>query len=97
MLYIKTKNNMEILLSPLKLFAFNPIAAFIVAIIFTIACFLRFYSQRSKRILTICATFWWVYSFFELDMTNWRSFTGDMAIRVDLVVLGPIILFFGIC
>lgn len=79
------------------MFVFNPIAAFVVAIIFTTACFLKLYSGRSKKIiLAISATIWWLYSFLELYMTTWRSPTGDMAIRIDLVLFGPIILLFGI-
>lgn len=87
---------LTLLITPLKIFAFNPIAAFLVAIIFTAACFLKFYSGKSRKILTLSAVIWWLYSFFELYMTTWRSPTGDMAIRIDLVLFGPIILFVGI-
>ncbi len=86
---------MESLLVALKVFAFNPIAAFIVAIIFTIAYFSKFYSGKSKRILGLITVIWWFYSFFELYMTTWRSTTGDMAIRIDLVLFGPILLISG--
>ena len=82
---------MELLLIPIQFFAFNPIAVFMVTAFFSIPCFLKSYSKRSKTIMGIVTFLFLLYGLEEIYMTHWRSSTGDMAIRIDLVFLGPII------
>ena len=89
---------MELLLMPLKIFAFNPIAALIVSGIFTVGSLNKNYTSNSRLILGVSAFIWALYTGWEMYMLSWRSPTGNMAIRVDLVILGPVILlvaFFG--
>ena len=77
---------------PLQIFAFNPIAAMVVCGIFAIGVFNGSYTNKSRFVLGICSAVWLLYTSWELYMLNWRSPTGDMAIRVDLVVFGPLVL-----
>lgn len=35
---------------------------------------------------------WLAYAGWETYMTVWRSSTGDMAIRIDMVLFGPVLL-----
>lgn len=83
---------MERLLAPLQLFAFNPPAAFIAAVIFAFGCFFRVYSRRARVTLGVMAIIWGGYGIWESYMTSWRSPTGDMAIRADLILFGPLLL-----
>jgi heme A synthase len=83
---------MEALLIPLKLFAFNPIAALVISGIFAVGSYSKNYTRRSRLILGISAIIWMLYTLWELYMLSWRSPSGDMAIRVDLVIFGPVIL-----
>ncbi len=87
---------MEALLIPLKIFAFNPIAALIISSIFTVGSFNKRYSKKSRLVLGVSAVVWMLYTLWEMYMLSWRSPSGDMAIRVDLVVFGPIILLVAI-
>lgn len=80
---------MEILLLPFKLFAFNPIAVFIAAAFLAIPCFIKRYSRSARIVAGISAGIWLIYGFEEVYMTSWRSPTGDMAIRIDLILFGP--------
>lgn len=43
-------------------------------------------------ILGTVAFVWFAYADWETYMTTWRSPTGDMAIRIDLVLLGLVLL-----
>jgi hypothetical protein len=83
---------MEAILIALKIFVFNPIAALIVTGIFTIGSINKNYNKKSRLILGISAVVWMLYTLWEMYMFSWRSPTGDMAIRVDLVIFGPVIL-----
>ncbi len=87
---------MDIFLYSLRLFAFNPLAAFTVAIILSIGYFRRTHSKKNKIILGVCSVIWWLYSCYEVYITNWRSSLGDMAMRVDLVLFGPLVLGLGV-
>ncbi len=84
----------EILLFPLRFLAFNPIAVFIAAGVFTIPCRLKFYSKNTKIILSINAILWWIYGFYELFITLFHS-SGE-PIRVDILLAGPILISSGI-
>ena len=75
----------------MKLFAWNPIAGFIVATAFAALCFIPRYTTRSKRIIGTAAFIWFLYGCWETYITGWRSPTGDMAIRVDLVLFSPVL------
>lgn len=81
---------MGVFVMPMKLFAFHPVAAFAVAAVFWLG-FLsrRLYTPRARWVLGITAAIWTLYAFWELWISGWRSSTGDMAIRVDLVLLAP--------
>lgn len=80
----------ELLLAPMRLFAFHPVAAFVVAGVFWIGFLNRHrYTVRARWVLAIAAALWTLYAFWELWISNWRSPTGDLAIRVDLVLLAP--------
>ncbi len=80
----------ELLLAPMRLFAFHPAAAFAVAGVFWIGFLNRHrYTVRARWVLAITAALWTLYAFWELWISNWRSPTGDMAIRIDLVLLAP--------
>ncbi len=83
---------MEIILIPLQLFAFRPPAVFAVVVVFIIASFFKWYSLRAKVFLRGTAVIWLSYGGWETYMTSWRSPSGDMAIRVDLVLFGPFLL-----
>ena len=87
---------MDLILLPLKLFVWHPIAVFIAAFAFAVPCFTRVYSRRSKMILGTVALVWLAYAGWETYMTAWRSPTGDMAIRIDMVLFGPVLLFVAI-
>ncbi len=80
----------------LKLFVWHPAAAFVLAIAFASPCLTRAYSRRSKTILGTVSLAWFVYAVWETYMTNWRSPTGDMAIRVDMVFFGPVLLLLAV-
>jgi hypothetical protein len=84
--------SMDIFLVPLRLFAFNPAAAFVVAAIFGVASLTRLFTRWAKIISAVVAFVWTIYGGWEVYMTTWRSETGDMAIRVDLVLFGPYLL-----
>lgn len=70
----------------------HPAAVFVVATAFAVPCFTRVYSVRSKRILGTASLMWLAYAGWETYMTVWRSSTGDMAIRIDMVLFGPVLL-----
>lgn len=81
---------MTLFITPMQLFAFHPVAAFAVAGVFWVG-FLsrRIYTRRARWVLAITAAIWTLYAFWELWISSWRSPTGDLAIRVDLVLLAP--------
>jgi hypothetical protein len=80
----------ELLVAPMRLFAFHPVAAFVVAGVFWFGFLNRHrYTVRARWVLAIAAALWTLYAFWELWISGWRSPTGDMAIRVDLVLLAP--------
>jgi hypothetical protein len=83
---------MEIILIPLKPFAGHPLAVFVLALVFAIPCFLKRYSMRSRWTMGFVSIVWLGYCIWEAYISAWRSPTGDMAIRVDLVFLGPLLL-----
>lgn len=83
---------METLVTVLKIFPFNPIAALLLAGIFAAGAFNKKYTAGRRTTLTIAAALWGLYAPYELYMLTWRSSTGDMAIRVDLVFLVPLLL-----
>ena len=83
---------MELLFLPLQLFVWNPIAVFLTAGIFLSPCFLRAFGKPSRRVALVVGSLWLCYGFWETYMTHWRSATGDRAIRVDLVLFGPVLL-----
>ncbi len=83
---------MDILFAPLKIFVWNPVAVFVMAGIFALLFHFRGRSIRSKRILGIAAVTWFIYAQWETYMTAWRSPSGDMAIRLDMLLVGPILL-----
>lgn len=83
---------MDTLVMLLKIFPFNPIAALLLAGIFAAGAFSRQRPSRKRTTLTIAAALWGVYAPYDLYMRSWRSSTGDVAIRVDLVFLIPILL-----
>jgi len=87
---------MDLMLLPLKFFVWRPAAAFIVAVAFAVPCFMRVYSVRSRTILGTVSLVWLSYAAWEAYMTAWRSPTGDMAIRIDMILFGPVILFAAI-
>jgi hypothetical protein len=90
----------DLLVAPMRLFAFHPWAAFVVAGIFWIGFLNRDrYTVRARWVLAITAALWTLYAFWELWVSGWRSPTGDTAIRFDLVLLAPalvIALFLGL-
>ena len=83
---------MDLILVPLQLFVGHPGAAIILAVAFAAPCFMRGYSGRSKKILGAVAVVWFAYAGWEAYITSWRSPTGDMAIRVDMLLFGPVLL-----
>ncbi|HBL17561.1 MAG: hypothetical protein A2X36_10025 [Elusimicrobia bacterium GWA2_69_24] len=76
----------------LKPFVWHPASAFIVAALFAIPCATKAYSPRSRKTLIAVAAIWGAYALWETYMTRWRSHTGDMAIRIDMALFGPVIL-----
>ena len=82
----------ELLLSVMKVFVWNSPYAFIVAAAFIVPCFLSVYSKLSKLICAVVSGLWLAYGIWEAYMTAWRSPTGDMAIRVDVLFIGPVVL-----
>lgn len=83
---------MEIILLPITIFATFPILGVLVSVGFVFGTLSKIHTPRNKVILAICALLWFLFSILNFYMLSWRSETGDMAIRVDLVLLGPIII-----
>jgi hypothetical protein len=86
----------NILLVPFHLFGFHPATVYLVAALFLILSLLDAYSARSKWILRAVGTAWILYGFWERYMTNWRSPTGDRAIRIDLLLVCPVVILFSV-
>jgi hypothetical protein len=40
----------------------------------------------------LCRLVWLAYAGWEAYVTQWRSSSGDMAIRVEMLLLGPVLL-----
>lgn len=83
---------MDTLVTLLKIFPFNPVVALLLAGIFAAGALNRQRPPGRRTTLTIAAALWGLYAPYELYMLTWRSSTGDMAIRVDLVFLIPLLL-----
>lgn len=84
-------NSNDELIKLMRIFIFNPISALIISGVFAIGAF-----NTKKRTLFVSATLWIFYALWESYMLNWRSPTGDMAIRVDMVLVIPIMVFVSI-
>lgn len=80
----------------MQLFAFNPIAVALVLVVFLIARFSKKYPAKYNKVLTLASIVWALFLLLETYMFFWRSPSGDMAIRVDLVFLAPIIILAGV-
>lgn len=76
----------------MSIFVWKPHYVFIAGFLFLIPCFLSTYTKWSKRICLVTAIVWFLYGAWETHITFWRSSTGDMAIRIDMVFIGPVIL-----
>lgn len=83
---------MDIIFLPLKLFVWHPAAALIVSAAFWLLAFTRAYSRDFRMVLGGVGFVWLAYGGWEAYMTAWRSPTGDMAIRVDMLLVGPVLL-----
>jgi len=83
---------MDILLLPFQLFAFRPLPVFCVALFFGIAAVVKAWSRKRRLVLSFVSLIWLFYGIWEIYMRVWRSPAGDMAIRVDLVLFGPVLL-----
>ena len=82
---------MDLILIPLKPFAGHPVAVFGISAVFFVPCCLQVYSKRSKWTMATVAFVWFGYGIWETFMSSWRSSAGDMAIRIDLAIWGPML------
>jgi hypothetical protein len=80
-----------VLLAPFKYIALNSAVAFIISAAFFMLCFRKSFSPLSRIIIGAVTAVWIIFAFWERSMENWRSPSGDMAIRVDIVIIGPIV------
>ncbi len=76
----------EILLSPFKIFTSFPVAALVPALVF----FFLYRAKQSKRIL-ITAILWAIYAVYESYMTYVWSRTVVAPIRVDILLIAPVL------
>ena len=83
---------MDYLLWPMQLFVWHPFAALAMAAAFAGLLFLDSYARRPKVVLGVVALVWLAYAGWEAYVTQWRSSSGDMAIRVEMLLLGPVLL-----
>ena len=71
---------------------FNPITALVISGVFLFEFRKNSCSLKSKNILLVSCVLWAIYAIWEIYVLSWRSPTGDRAIRIDLVLFGPVIL-----
>lgn len=83
---------MELLVTILRIFPFNPVTAPIISLFFASGALNKRRTFTNRVTLAVSALIWAVYAAWEYYMLTWRSPTGDMAIRVDLVFLIPLLL-----
>jgi hypothetical protein len=83
---------MELLVTMFRIFPFNPVTALVIALFFASGALNKRRASTNRVILAISAAIWAVYAVWEYFMLTWRSPTGDMAIRIDLVFLVPLLL-----
>lgn len=83
---------MELLVTMLRIFPFNPVTALLISLFFASGALNKRRTSTNRVTLTVAALIWAVYAAWEYYMLTWRSPTGDMAIRVDLVFLAPLLL-----
>jgi hypothetical protein len=86
------RQHVDYLLWPMQRFVWHPIAAFAMAAAFAGPLFLPGYARRPKSVLGFVALVWLAYAGWEAYATQWRSSSGDMAIRVEMLLLGPVLL-----
>jgi hypothetical protein len=86
------RQHVDYLLWPMQLFVWHPIAALAMAAAFAGPLLLHGYASRPKAVLAVVALVWLAYAGWEAYVTQWRSSTGDMAIRVEMLLLGPALL-----
>jgi hypothetical protein len=83
---------MELLVTMLRIFPFNPVTALIIALFFASGALNKRRTSTNRVTLAVAALIWAVYAVWDYYMLTWRSPTGDMAIRVDLVFWVPLLL-----
>jgi hypothetical protein len=81
---------MELLLTAITIFASHPLSGLVVSIVFLVGSLSNKYQQKSRIFLGICAVLWLLFTASNYYLLHWRSPSGDLAIRVDLVLFGPI-------
>lgn len=84
---------MEVLLSPITVFASFPLLGLGVSLLFVFGLISNKYRSGNKIIFGACAVSWFLFTVLNYYLLYWRSPSGDMAIRVDLVLLGPVMIF----
>lgn len=70
----------------LFLLTIYPVGAFLVGVAFAIATF-----YRRKPVTGVAATLWFVYGVYELLMRARILCTGECNIRVDLLLIYPLL------
>jgi hypothetical protein len=93
---VKTRYELELLLAPISIFASLPILGLGVAGVFVYGSFSRKYKRKSKIYFALCSVMWMLFTALNFYLLQWRSSTGDMAIRIDLVLFGPIMIFVSV-
>lgn len=83
---------MDSIVTLLKIFPFNPVAALTLSGMFAYGAYRKGRKSKQKKTLIVTAASWALYALWEMYMLNWRSPTGDRAIRVDLVFIMPLLL-----
>ena len=83
---------MELLLAPITIFAAYPFLGLGVSIFFAVGTMNKKYKSRAKVLFGLCAVLWLSFNALNYYLLLWRSPSGDTAIRVDLVIFGPIMI-----
>jgi hypothetical protein len=84
-------NLLELFITPLEFFAFEPFYCGVVALTFTLPIFIKKYSVPRKFGLGIAALIWWAFTWIEATTPITSNIRADLALFGSIYMLAAIV------